>query len=82
LCNQPAVITADFDDSQKRRVAVELYEESLTSKRWRGWLFDMSTKMRKADDASRAALFKAKADELDAAHGKNKECWFASALRK
>jgi hypothetical protein len=81
LCKMPSIITADFDDAQKLVVAAQAYEESLTSSKWRSWLRDMSTKLRKADDAARPGIKSSKADELEAA-SKSKDCWFAVSLKK
>jgi hypothetical protein len=82
LCKMPSSVAADLDDAQKRRVAQEAYEGSLSSRKWRGWLFDMTNKARKEEgDAARGAIRKVKADELDGA-AKTKDCWFATTLRK
>jgi hypothetical protein len=69
------------DESQQRRIAAQMYEETLSSKKWRGWMHEWSEKIRKADSGARPALLKGQADELDAA-AKTKDCWFVTMLRK
>lgn len=86
LCKEPIWKGGGgLDEAQKRRVAMATYEERLTSSRWRGWLFDMETKVRKTNDpAARAAAMSASADVLAqaAVSAGIKDCWYAGALQK
>ncbi len=81
MCTNPAEIPADFDDSQRARVAVALFEERLTSSRWRAWLADMSAELAAAsDEAGWIAIKRKRAPELkSAAKG---DCWFATQLAR
>jgi hypothetical protein len=71
-----------FDPSQQRRVAVEIYEESLGTTRWREWLFTLSSKLQSAPEQEGAALRKKAGEELAAAAKQAgiQECWFATSL--
>ncbi len=84
LCKEPAGMT-ELDEAQKRRAALDVYEERLTSPRWRTWLFEMTSKVRKVDDpAARAAAMTGYVEVLAeaAARSNIKDCWFANALLK
>jgi hypothetical protein len=79
MCKEPE-LPAGLDESQKLRIAVEIFEERLTSTKWRGWLFDMNDETRRgADDAAHVATKKKRGAELQAAAGKG-TCWFGAAL--
>ncbi len=72
------------DESQQLRIAIQVYEESLTSKKWRGWVRDWAQKMRKADPTAAPGLRKSQGQELEtAAKGAGiKSCWFATSLAR
>lgn len=80
MCKEPSEIPADFDPAQKLVVAAQLFEERLTSSKWRGWLLGMTGELRAADDAARVAIKKKHGAALaDAAKG---SCWFATQLTR
>lgn len=81
MCTMPSDIPADFDESQRVRVAVAIFEERLTSPRWRTWLADMTAELAAAsDDAGAIAIKRKRAPELkSAAKG---DCWFAAQLAR
>ncbi len=80
LCVMPGDIPPDFDESQRMRVAAMMFEERLTSPRWRTWLFDMSAELRDAGDAAAVAIKRKHGTELQgAAKG---SCWFATQLSR
>ena len=80
MCKEPAEIPADFDPSPKLAVAAQLFEERLTSAKWRGWLLGLSEELRSADDAARVTIKKTHGAVLaDAAKG---SCWFATQLTR
>jgi hypothetical protein len=86
LCKEPPGLAASLDDGQKRRVAVDAYGQIITTSKWREWLFEMSAKLRKSDDAGRPAIMAANADVLEKA-AKDAgvaagACWFATMLKK
>lgn len=74
------------DELQEVRIAFDVYQESLTTPKWRGWLVDLLEASRKAtDDAARLKVRKAKSDELKAAAGAAKiggACWFAEGIAR
>jgi hypothetical protein len=80
MCNEPKDMPADFDLSQRVVVARHMYEEVLTSKRYRSWLHGMDNAVKSDDQAEKARRI----DDLSAqakAAGKQ-TCWFADNLRK
>jgi hypothetical protein len=80
LCTEPSDIPADFDPSQKVAVARQMYEEKLTSTRFRSWLHGLDKAVKADDQAEKARRL----DDLSAqakAAGKQ-ACWFADTLRK
>jgi hypothetical protein len=84
LCTEPE-LGSDLDDSQKVRVAVQVYEETLTSPKWRGWLLDFHEEMMRLEDRDRAvALRRAKGAELTSMAAPNgaTDCWFARMLAR
>ncbi len=80
LCTMPVDIPGDFDASQRLRVAAMMYEERLTSPRWRTWLTDMGAELRDASDAAEAAIKHKHGAELQGAA--NGDCWFAKQLSR
>jgi hypothetical protein len=86
LCNEPAGMPGAADPIQRVRMAFTLYEETLTTGRWRAWLRDLADEhsTRANDDAARRAARERAAAELDAAAAREgpSPCWFAAGLRK
>ena len=86
VCKEPswAALGVDasggLDESQKMRVASQLLEESLTSPKWRGWLFDMNAELEAGSDATYGAIKKKHAVTLRAAAPK--DCWFLAGLER
>jgi hypothetical protein len=81
MCTMPSEIPESFDESQRARVAVAIFEERLTSPRWRAWLADMSAELEAtSDDSAMVAIKRKRGAELQAA-GK-RDCWFASQLAR
>lgn len=76
LCKEPVDMPgADhaLDDQQTVRIAVDFYDERLTTKKWRAWLRDAGErKMQAADELAAAAR--------DASI--TTPCWFADGLRR
>lgn len=72
------------DPSQQVRIALDVYTESLTSKKWRAWLHDGAEKVRKASEGERVAARRSLGADLEAAAKTAglKDCWFASSLKK
>lgn len=74
------------DEFQKVRIAFDVYQESLTTPKWRAWLVDLLDASRKAtDDTARLKVRKAKSDELKAAAtsvGVASPCWFAEGIAR
>lgn len=80
LCTMPGDIPADFDESQRMRVAAMIYEERLTSPKWRTWLTGMGAELRDAADTDAMAIKRKHGTELQgAAKG---ACWFATQLSR
>jgi hypothetical protein len=81
MCTMPSEIDESFDESQRARVAVALYEARLTSPRWRAWLADMSTELDAASDEPTKVTIKRKhAAALQGAA--KRDCWFAAQLAR
>ncbi len=80
LCTMPGDIPPDFDESQRMRVAAMIYEERLTSPRWRTWLTGMGAELRDAAEADATTIKRKHGTELQgAAKG---ACWFATQLSR
>jgi hypothetical protein len=83
ICSQPDM-PEGFDPSQQARVAVEIFQETLTSPKWRTWLHQLKTEIRgAADDAAAAGIrHKYGADLASTANaGGRQDCWFAARLQ-
>jgi hypothetical protein len=80
LCAEPREIPPDFDLSQRVVVARAIYEETLTSRRYRSWLHGMD-KAVKADDRAEKARRVGELSAWAKAAGKQ-ACWFPDTLQK
>lgn len=83
LCTMPGDIPPDFDESQRMRVAAMMFEERLSSPKWRIWLSDMGAKLRDASDTDAMAIKRKHGTELQGAAGPDRRaCWFAAQLAR
>jgi hypothetical protein len=84
FCKPPEDLPDALEDAQQTRLAFDIYEERLTTKKWRLWLRDLGTKSGALEGAARVAMRAKKADELAAGAKKAgiKSCWFEQRLRK
>jgi hypothetical protein len=85
LCTKPLEVTSDFDPSQRVVIAAAIYEERLTSARWRGWLFSTRASLHEAStDADRVTIRRKSAADLAAAakSAGTATCWFATELSR
>jgi hypothetical protein len=83
LCSHPD-IPEGFDQAQEVRVAVEIFDESLTSPKWRTWMHQLKADIRSAaDDAAAAGIRRKYSTDLASAAkaGGVQECWFASRMQ-
>jgi hypothetical protein len=81
MCTMPSEIDESFDESQRARVAVAIFEQRLTSPRWRAWLADMSAELEATSDESAMTAIKRKRGAELQAVGK-RDCWFAAQLAR
>jgi hypothetical protein len=85
LCAAPSGMPAGAGESQKLRIALALFDERLTSLRWRAWLRDLAVASADTEGAARIATRTSKADELRAAADRtrvNGACWLETLLRR
>ena len=85
LCKEPDDLPADADESQKTAIAFQMFQERLTTQRWRAWLKDLVAENRTTEGSARVTMRKRRADELHEhaeGAGITGACWFEAALRR
>ena len=83
ICSQPD-IPAGFEPSQELSVAVQIFEQSLTSAKWRAWIHRLKAELGGASEPAAATSTRQKfaTDLAPAASAAGlTDCWFAARLR-